>query len=342
VASELRRRPGLWHDSAGSRWILCLRPLAPTRGVRMFEWLGGDVPELVTAALAHLLSPSPLPRQHRGHPRTEAARSVDTDDFTPPDTAPNLPTLPPRPRPWRLMRRHRHDEPDTARRRFQRTLRDGDRCALQHVRDFFEAVCDAEQPVRRGIDVGTGTNLIPALTMVPFCDRITLTDSDPDVVHWLKAETDWYGDAWDPYWNCLSRRRPYADVDKPRDAIRQKVAIKQSNLHRETRRTADLGTMFFVSESMSSGRQARDAITEFLGRTLRRGAPFALALARDPAAYLGLARREVEPLRQADVEALVQPLAETCEFIPVRSEAPAHEADYGLMLALGITRSRRR
>src|SRR6184192_2383524 len=55
-------------------------------------------------------------------------------------------------------------------------MRDDDRQIVELVSDFFaKAFSNASLPSgARGIDVGTGSNLYPALTMLPFCESLTL------------------------------------------------------------------------------------------------------------------------------------------------------------------------
>src|SRR3954469_16072732 len=53
------------------------------------------------------------------------------------------------------------------------SLRDDDRQIIEQVGDHFAATLGDRRGLR-GIDVGTGPNLYPALTMLPFCAEVTL------------------------------------------------------------------------------------------------------------------------------------------------------------------------
>ena len=54
------------------------------------------------------------------------------------------------------------------------SLRDDDREILEIVRSYFaDQLGDLPMHSLRGIDVGTGANLYPALAMLPFCEEIT-------------------------------------------------------------------------------------------------------------------------------------------------------------------------
>src|SRR5215813_2214758 len=72
-----------------------------------------------------------------------------------------------------------------------RTLRDDDREIMKIVRDWF--VTAAIGPEAVGVDVGTGTNLYPALAMLPFCSRLELRELSPPNVAWLKKQIASFG-----------------------------------------------------------------------------------------------------------------------------------------------------
>ncbi len=62
---------------------------------------------------------------------------------------------------------------------------------------------------QRAIDVGSGTNLYPALLMLPWTEQILLTDYSESNVSWLRRhvmddDATW---TWQPFWQELRRRR---------------------------------------------------------------------------------------------------------------------------------------
>ncbi|HEU5469559.1 MAG TPA: SCO2525 family SAM-dependent methyltransferase [Actinophytocola sp.] len=173
-------------------------------------------------------------------------------------------------------------------------LRDEDRQMVELVRDFF-AQQFADNPARtgrRGIDVGTGTNLYPALAMLPFVDRLTLYDYSPANIAWLARQRaahwpSWTG-VWSRFWRILSERPSYAHLDgharaelaRCVDVIRGSVFDLDSNGQRW-----DVGTMFFVAESITQRREEFTAAVNHFINALRPDSPFAVAFMEDSRGY---------------------------------------------------------
>lgn len=62
-----------------------------------------------------------------------------------------------------------------------------DRAMCRYSRNFFTSA--VEGTVARGIDVGTGANLYPCLSMLPFCGEITLWERGEANVAWLQSNS---------------------------------------------------------------------------------------------------------------------------------------------------------
>jgi hypothetical protein len=153
------------------------------------------------------------------------------------------------------------------------------------IRAFANAPL-AEPAVRRGIDVGSGTNLYPALLMLPWAERILLTDFSARNVDWLRHHVadDSGAWTWRPFWHELQEAEGYNQIGEPRKLLREAciaepgyAGIEQRNVFELPAAQWDLGTMFFVAESITEDpREFRAAIDRFLG-ALKPGAPFAAA-----------------------------------------------------------------
>jgi len=81
------------------------------------------------------------------------------------------------------------------------------------VRRFFIAAFRDRLRARRGIGVGTGTNIYPGLLMLPWGDRSLLTDLSASNVRWLRRQLADDGAVWT--WqpcarSAASRERPGA------------------------------------------------------------------------------------------------------------------------------------
>jgi len=154
-------------------------------------------------------------------------------------------------------------------------LGNDDRQIMASLRNFF-----ASSGVRRGrgLDVGTGSNLYPALGMLPFCREIDLLDCSEPNVKWLKHEIKNPSRSWDPYWAVLQSHPIYAGIGNYRELLRRRAWVRRGNLFElDPRRQYDIGSMFFVAESSTGHRsEFRLAVRRFVG-SLKGDAPFAIA-----------------------------------------------------------------
>ena len=99
-----------------------------------------------------------------------------------------------------------------------RSLRDDDHQIMKKVRDHF---IRARVTRGRGIDVGAGSNLYPALAMLPFCRELELWDIASPNVEWLQSRVRRHDRDWDEFWAVYQARRAYAQVVDPRAAGRR-------------------------------------------------------------------------------------------------------------------------
>lgn len=172
-----------------------------------------------------------------------------------------------------------------------RTLRDDDRRILRLVRNHFaRAFKDVPVADARGIDVGTGPNLYPALTMLPFCADVTLFERSRRNIKWLEQEkgAGWpsWQVAWCHFWRVLRRRRAYRRFAEPRKALAERTQIEEGSVYQlKPAEKYHVGTMFFVAESITTQEsEFRSAMDHFLD-ALRPGAPFAVAFMEHSAGY---------------------------------------------------------
>ena len=164
------------------------------------------------------------------------------------------------------------------------SLRLDDREILQRIANFFARAGGA---FRQGIDVGTGTNLYPALAMLPFCQEIKLVEWSRPNVTWLRRQLVGYAPTWDPFWSALveAQREQYECLD-PRSALKSAAEVRQGSIFALPAGRWDLGTMLFVAESITGQREEFErAIGRFV-RSLRPDAPLAAAFMRHSSGYL--------------------------------------------------------
>jgi hypothetical protein len=162
-------------------------------------------------------------------------------------------------------------------------LRDDDHQILERLADFFNGVGQAR--LMHGIDVGTGSNLYPVLAMLPLCGSITLQERARTNCQWLLNETARYSTLWEPFWDVLASRPLYRPIGDPRWAVHERTRVMRGSIFELPRNTYDIGTMFFVAESIT-GRadEFMRAMRCFL-RSLRPDAPFAAAFMRNSDGY---------------------------------------------------------
>jgi hypothetical protein len=218
------------------------------------------------------------------------------------------------------------------------TLRDDDQQILTLVRDFFSEVVTGQRR-GRGIDLGAGANLYPALTMLPFCTEVTLAERGASNRQWLRDQVTrptGYGPSWDPFWVELTAARPYQAVRDPRAALRERARIQFGDVFKLGRRQWDLGTMFFVAESLSAREREFKQATHHFVNSLRIGAPFAAAFMKDSRGYtVGSHRFPAVAVNEVDVEHCLSAVAKVSKIVPIRMFTPLREGYGGMILALG-------
>ena len=170
-------------------------------------------------------------------------------------------------------------------------MRDDDRQIVETVRDFFvKTFQDVPPSGLRGIDVGTGSNLYPALTMLPFCESITLCEFSAANVEWLERQSieEWpsWDEAWANFWLVLSKKPQYERFPDPKTELARRVRIVQGDvLSLEADRRWDVGTMFFVAESITGQHEEFiEALDHFFG-LLKPNSPFAMAFMEHSKGY---------------------------------------------------------
>jgi len=214
-------------------------------------------------------------------------------------------------------------------------LSDDDREILQTVRDFFGAALEGQR-IQRAIDVGAGPNIYPALAMLPFSNEIILREHGLANVLWLNRQVKDYSPTWDRYWDILAARRAYDQVEDPRAELRERARVVKGNLFHLGRAESQLGTMFFVAESISEKRnEFKLAVHRFIG-SLTAGAPFAAAFMENSKGYdVGSVRFPAVAVTRTDVEHCLSPLAHDLKIHSISREGHRRDGYTGMILALG-------
>ena len=222
---------------------------------------------------------------------------------------------------------------------------------IRRVSHFFIRAFAGRPPARRGIDVGSGTNLYPALLMLPWTERILLTDFSVSNVAWLRLHLaeDSPGWTWRPFWHELQAADGYSQIGEPRKLLREAcvsepgyAGVEQGSVFSLPSARWDLGTMFFVAESITEDpAEFRAALARFVG-ALRPGAPFAAAFMAGSHGYpVAGTRFPALPISDGDVRLHFTQLgASELSVELLQTEHRVRDGYEGMIVATGFIRDR--
>jgi hypothetical protein len=216
---------------------------------------------------------------------------------------------------------------------------------------FLEHPQTEDYPI--GVDMGAGSNLYPAMTMLPLTAEIVLIDPGQANLDWLNSEIilllsgDREAlDRWDPYWDRARKAgNPWLNTTLAWAMARTALNPSRADLLSLGMEQAfDLGTMCFVAESMTSSRaEFAAAICSFL-RSLRPGAPYAIACMAESTGYtVGGVDYPAVPITANDLFTVLYECQYTgrelvhVQAIPVPKRGPLREGHRGMLLAFGRT-----
>jgi hypothetical protein len=205
----------------------------------------------------------------------------------------------------------------------------------------------------RGIDVGAGSNLYPALGMLPWCQSITLVDPSRSNVEWLERQRAQglvtpSGDSWTwlPFWQRYVDADPrgvykeFGRTHDPRQALAAVQRTRQGSVF-DLNGQWGVGTMFFVAESMTNFEGEFELATGSFLNVLAPGAPFAAAFMDKSVGYL-VGDKSFPAVREVDVpriRAVLERHRATAEVVKVDVPAsdPLRDGYEGMIIALGTT-----
>ena len=200
-------------------------------------------------------------------------------------------------------------------------LRDDDSDIIRIIADHFDRL----RPRMRGaraIDVGAGANLYPALAMLPFADNITLYERARTNVRWLEQERQEPHASWGDFWAAMSKgRAAYQELAQPLKMLGAHTRVVQGDIFQLPTQEYDLGTMFFVAESITRMRAEFSRATRSFVESLRPKAPFAAAFMRESAGYtVGDRSFPAYAVDEREIERLLGKIAHQVEIEVIDSE----------------------
>jgi hypothetical protein len=226
-----------------------------------------------------------------------------------------------------------------------RELRQDDRKIVISVRDFLSELHEKGEIGDHldGLDVGSGANLYPTFTMLPLCRSITMWEHAASNVAWLKQQIRKFDSSWETFWSLLADDPLYGTLDDPRGALSECATVRHNSIFNLPSEKWDIGTMFFVAESLTSEMdEFRTATRRFL-QALRPGAPFAAAFMEHSTGYVvGDHRFPAVAVSRADVQECLEGYC--LEFKTFRIELddkPLRDGYSGMILATGKSSGRK-
>jgi hypothetical protein len=227
---------------------------------------------------------------------------------------------------------------------------------ISRVRPFLISAFRGRPQARQAIDVGSGPNLYPALLMLPWTERILLADYSQSNIEWVREKIEEpAGDEarpwrWRPFWQEMAAAEGYCDVGDPSQRLREAcrsepgcAGIEQFSIFDLPERRWDLGTMFFVAESITQKpKEFLAALEHFLG-ALTPDAPFAAAFMAGSEGYkVGGRNFPAVPITRDDVARHLTELGVRDPNVQQLTTAPEVRDGYtGMIVATGFASNRR-
>jgi hypothetical protein len=217
------------------------------------------------------------------------------------------------------------------------TLRRDDEKIIDIVADFFQR--DRRTWKARAIDVGAGANLYPALTMLPFASEVVLSERAFTNRQWLGAQIDSPKPSWWEFWGHMSTgRAAYQKIREPFDLLSRRARVDKGNIFSLPPNQFDMGTMFFVAESITTRNdEFVRAAQSFVNSLVPRGS-FAAAFMRNSSGYrVGGRSFPACSVDERDVRQALAPVATDVKIQTVESK-DLREGYCGMIVATGHKR----
>lgn len=219
-----------------------------------------------------------------------------------------------------------------------RRLRLDDARIIQFVADFFQDRGPHKWRAR-AIDVGSGANLYPALTMLPFAAEVALCERAHSNRDWLEDELRHPHASWKQFWAAMTPGRPdYQAINKPLEVLRSRAEVVKDSIFHLPAGQYDMGTMFFVAESITTRDEEFVKATQSFVNSLVPKAPFAAAFMRDSSGYR-VGNRSF-PACSVDEDDVARALERVAQDVKIRTvESKDLRAGYcGMIVATGHRR----
>lgn len=213
---------------------------------------------------------------------------------------------------------------------------------IQHASKFLAEACEDDRAPRDAVDVGAGSNLYPALLMLPWIRNIVFTEFASSNIGWLEQNlSDTTGQwPWQPFWELLATQPGYRDIADPRQVLADAHTVRTLSIFDLPSRAWNLGSMYFVADGMTTDPGEFDAaVRAFIG-SLRPGSPFMAAFMEGSIGYnvQGIEFPAVK-VNPASLESLLNqlPVVNTSILRTDRTVRPLRPGYDAMLLVTGFT-----
>jgi NNMT/PNMT/TEMT family len=158
---------------------------------------------------------------------------------------------------------------------------------IQCASKFLIEACGEPARLRQALDVGAGTNLYPALLMLPWAEHIVFAEYASPNIDWLSenladAPGEW---RWQPFWDLVAGLSCYRTIQDPRRMLAAGHEVRTLSIFDLPPRTWDLGSMFFVADGMTTDEVEFEAAVRAFLAALLPGSPFLMAFMEGSTGY---------------------------------------------------------
>ncbi|WP_203817973.1 SCO2525 family SAM-dependent methyltransferase [Paractinoplanes ferrugineus] len=215
------------------------------------------------------------------------------------------------------------------------SLRKDDAEIISIMADFFAANL-SDSTIGHAIDVGSGTNLYPALTMLPYASRVTLYERAHTNRDWLRHSLERPQSTWLQFWDQIASDRPgYQRITRPLELLADRAEVTRGNVFDLKANRYHMGTMFFVAESITTRDDEFRRATRLFVDSLVPNSPFAAAFMLDSSGYVVAGRHfPACMVSENDVRGALEPVARRVEIRMVDSN-DLRDGYGGMMVATG-------
>jgi hypothetical protein len=164
---------------------------------------------------------------------------------------------------------------------------------IQCASKFLIEACGEPARLKQAVDVGAGTNLYPALLMLPWAKHLVFTEYAPPNIGWLHQHLadppgKW---PWQPFWDLVADLPCYQAIEDPRRTLAAGHEVRALSIFDLPPRTWDLGSMFFVADGMTDDKKEFEAAVRAFLNALLPGSPFLMAFMEGSTEYKVHGRR---------------------------------------------------